>query len=290
VMGDHRVICGNALEAETYDRLLEDQQAQMVFTDPPYNVRINGHVSGLGAARHAEFAMASGEMSPKEFTTFLATALGNAAHHAVDGSIHFIFTDWRHIRELLDAATDVYRELKNLCIWAKTNGGMGSLYRSQHELIFVFKKGNAPHINNVQLGRFGRHRPNVWSYPGQSVWSNSHKGKLALHPTVKPVGLVADAIRDCSNQHDLILDPFGGAGTTLIAAEKTGRHARLIELEPRYVDVTVRRWQHLTGRNAIDATTGQPFTSRQSRETDPQAPLPATPRSLEIIHDDENAR
>jgi DNA modification methylase len=147
---------------------------------------------------------------------------------------------------------------------------MGSLYRSQHELVFVFKKGDAPHINNIQLGRFGRHRSNVWDYPGQNVWSNSSKGKLALHPTVKPVRLVADAIRDCSNQHGLILDPFGGAGTTLIAAERTGRHARLIELEPRYVDATVRRWQHLTGGTAVHVTTGQPFETRQPVETSPQ--------------------
>jgi DNA modification methylase len=270
VMGDHRIICGNALEAETYDHLLGDQQVQMVFTDPPYNVSIDGHVSGLGRIRHSDFAMGVGEMSPAEFTTFLTTSLGYAARFARDGSLHFICMDWRRIKELLNAAAEIYEETKNLCIWRKSNAGMGSLYRSQHELVFVFKKGDAPHINNIQLGRFGRHRSNVWDYPGQNVWSNSSKGKLALHPTVKPVRLVADAIRDCSNQHGLILDPFGGAGTTLIAAERTGRHARLIELEPRYVDATVRRWQHLTGGTAVHAATGQPFETRRPVETGPQ--------------------
>jgi DNA modification methylase len=250
--------------------LLGGQQAQMVFTDPPYNVPIDGHVSGLGRTRHSDFAMGVGEMSPAEFTTFLTTSLGYAARFARDGSLHFICMDWRRIKELLNAAAEIYEETKNLCIWRKSNAGMGSLYRSQHELVFVFKKGDAPHINNIQLGRFGRHRSNVWDYPGQNVWSNSSKGKLALHPTVKPVRLVADAIRDCSNQHGLILDSFGGAGTTLIAAERTGRHARLIELEPRYVDATVRRWQPLTGGIAVHAATGQPFETRRPVETGPQ--------------------
>lgn len=152
--------------------------------------------------------------------------------------------------------------MKNLCVWNKSNAGMGSLYRSKHELVFVFKKGHAAHVNNIQLGRFGRHRPNVWDYPSQNVWANSAKGKLSLHPTVKPVALIADAIRDCSNQNDVILDPFGGAGTTLIAAERTGRRARLIEIDPLYVDATVRRWQHLTGKIALHRETAQPFGLR----------------------------
>ena len=159
--------------------------------------------------------------------------------------------DWRHQKEILEAGGEVYRELVNLCVWNKSNAGMGALYRSKHEFIYVFKKGTAPHINNVQLGRFGRHRSNVWDYPSQNTFNRTAKSKLSLHPTVKPVALVADAIRDCSNRGGLILDPFGGAGTTLIAAEKTGRRARLIEIEPRFVDVTIERWQRLTGQTAV---------------------------------------
>jgi DNA modification methylase len=259
ILGEHRLHCGDALDLKSYDRLLGDQRAAMVFTDPPYNVEIDGHVSGLGRSRHAEFEMACGEMSSAEFEMFLATALGHASRYAVDGSIHFVCMDWRRIKELLAAAATAYTEMKNLCVWNKSNAGMGSLYRSKHELVFVFKKGHAAHVNNIQLGRFGRHRPNVWDYPSQNVWASSAKGKLSLHPTVKPVALIADAIRDCSNQNDVILDPFGGAGTTLIAAERTSRHARLIEIDPRYVDATVRRWQHLTGKIAVHAESAQPF-------------------------------
>jgi DNA modification methylase len=259
ILGDHRLHCGNALDATTYDRLLGDERAVMVFADPPYNCLIDGHVSGLGRNKHAAFAMASGEMSPAEFERFLATALGHTSHYAVDGSIHYVCMDWRGMRELLAAAAPVYTAMKNLCVWNKSNAGMGSLYRSKHELVFVFKKGHAAHVNNIQLGRFDRHRPNVWDYPSQNVWANSAKGKLSLHPTVKPLALIADAIRDCSNQNDVILDPFGGAGTTLIAAERTSRHARLIEIDPRYVDATVRRWQHLTGKIAVHAESAQPF-------------------------------
>ena len=268
VLDQHRIICGDALQVENYSRLLGDERAQMIFTDPPWNVPIEGHVSGLGTVKHSEFAMASGEMSSVEFETFLTTALGLATRHAIDGSIHFVVIDWRHIKQLLGATADLYSEMKNLCIWNKSNAGMGSLYRSKHELVFVFKKGKAPHINNIELGRFGRHRSNVWDYPGQNTLSNSAKGKLSLHPTVKPVALVADTIRDCSNLNGIILDPFGGAGTTLIAAERTGRRARLIEIEPRFVDCTVRRWQQLTGRTAIHAETGVPFGTADVSELD----------------------
>jgi DNA modification methylase len=267
VLDQHRIVCGDALQAENYSCLLGDDRAQMVFTDPPWNVPIEGHVSGLGAIKHAEFAMASGEMSSAEFEAFLVTTLGHAARSAVDGSLHFVCLDWRHIKELLEATADLYTEMKNLCVWNKTNGGMGSLYRSKHELVFLFKKGKAPHINNVELGRFGRNRTNVWDYSGQNTLSNSAKGKLSLHPTVKPVALVADALRDCSNLNGIVLDPFGGSGTTLIAAERTGRRARLIEIEPRFVDCTVRRWQQLTGRTAVHAETGLPFGTTGVSET-----------------------
>lgn len=246
-LGDHRVICGDALQEHTYERLLEGGEAQMVFTDPPYNVKIGGHVSGQGKVRHREFAMGSGELSEEEFVNFLAQSLRLAVSRSVNGSIHFVCMDWRHMRELYRAGDCIYSELKNVCVWNKTNAGMGSLYRSKHELVFVFKAGHHPHINNVDLGRHGRHRSNVWDYAGQTALGGA-KSKLSLHPTVKPVAMVADAIRDCSNRGGLILDPFGGAGTTLIAAERTGRRARLIEIDAGYVDVIVQRWERLTGR------------------------------------------
>jgi DNA modification methylase len=258
-LGDHYLFCGDALSSVSYTSLLGDDSAQMIFADPPYNVPIDGHVSGLGSVKHAEFAMAAGELSAAEFVDFLKTALGHAATHSVNGAIAFVCMDWRHIAEMHAAGVQVYDQLLNLCVWAKSNAGMGSLYRSGHELVFVWKTGKARHINNVALGRFGRNRTNVWSYAGQSALSGTQRSKLSLHPTVKPVAMVADAILDCSNRGGLILDPFGGAGTTLIAAERTGRRARLIELDPTYVDISIERWQRLTGGNAIHAETGQKF-------------------------------
>ena len=258
-LGPHRLICGNALEAEPYEKLLQGERAQMVFTDPPYNVPIQGHVSGLGKRRHEEFAMASGEMSEGEFQVFLETALGHLADNAVNGSIHFICMDWRHLGELGAAGRKAYQELKNLCVWNKDNGGMGSLYRSKHELVFVYKKGRAPHVNNVQLGCHGRNRTNVWDYPGVSSLHDGRAEALAMHPTVKPVALVADAMRDCSHRGGLVLDAFAGSGTTLVAAEQVGRRARCMELAPGYVDVSVRRWQDLTGRSAVLEATGGTF-------------------------------
>jgi DNA modification methylase len=253
LLGEHRILCGDALVGESYARLLGDERAQMVFTDPPWNIPIAGHVSGLGAVKHDDFAMGCGEMSAAEFEAFLHTALGHAVTYSDDGSIHFVCMHWAKIRELLGSTADLYSETKNLCVWSKTNAGMGSLYRSRHELVFVFKKGTAPHINNIELGRFGRNRSNVWEYDGQNVLNGTSKSKLSVHPTAKPVALVADAIRDCSHRNGVIFDCFGGSGTTLIAAEKTGRRARLIELDPRYVDVTIRRWQNVTGRTAVKA-------------------------------------
>jgi DNA modification methylase len=230
----------------------------MVFTDPPYNVPISGNVTRSKDAGHG-FPMAAGELSPEEFERFLQTALVHVAAYSRDGAVAYVCIDWRHLDELLAAGKVAFSKLLNLCVWHKSNAGMGSLYRSQHELVLVYKHGTKPHINNVHLGRHGRNRTNVWTYVGQSALSGTSKSKLAMHPTVKPVALVADAIRDCSNRGDIILDPFGGAGTTMIAAEKTGRRAHLIELSPRYVDVTVQRWQRLTGATAVHADTGKPY-------------------------------
>lgn len=262
LLGKHKVTCGDSLKSETYETLLGNERAGLVFTDPPYNVAIDGHVCGKGHIKHEEFAMASGEMSKEEFTKFLKTASERMIEFSEEGSIHYICMDWRHIEELQTAASLASYELKNMCVWVKDNGGMGSLYRSRHELIFVFKNGNKPHINNVQLGKHGRNRTNVWEYPGV----NSFKGQmkdLALHPTVKPTNLVQDAILDCSNRGDVILDPFGGSGTTLIAAEKSDRKARLIEIDPKYCDVILRRWQNLTGLNAINQSTKLSFNEME---------------------------
>jgi DNA modification methylase len=265
LMDMHCLLCGDALLAESYALVLGTEQADMVFTDPPYNVPIDGNVSGLGAVKHADFAMASGELSSPEFESFLKTSLGPAALRSIDGALHFLCMDWRHMREVLAVGEEIYSELKNLCVWNKSNAGMGSLYRSKHELIFVFKVGQRPHTNNVALGRYGRNRTNVWDYVSQNALNGTSKSKLALHPTVKPVAMIADAIRDCSNRGGIILDPFGGAGTTLIAAERTGRRARLIEIDPRFVDVTIERWQRLTGGIARHAESGRPFVRSCNR-------------------------
>ena len=224
-LGRHRIGCGNSLRHDTYFALMESRQAAMVFTDPPYNVPVSGHAGGLGRVHHRDFPMAVGEMSGSEFTDFLTQVCSLVSAHATDGSLHYVFMDWRHMNEILTAGKSVYKELKALCIWNKGIGGMGSLYRSQHELIFVFKKGEVSHRNNIQLGQFGRYRTNVWDYPGiNSFTRQTEEGNLlALHPTVKPVALVADAIMDCSARGDIVLDPFLGSGTTVIAAERTGR-------------------------------------------------------------------
>ncbi|MBR1156000.1 DNA methyltransferase [Bradyrhizobium sp. JYMT SZCCT0428] len=257
--GKHLIRCDDAQNASSYRKLLGKDRASMIFTDPPYNVPIEGHVTVSKSAPTHDFAMAKGELSSSDFQDFLETTLRHAANCSVDGAIHFVCMDWRHASELLAAAGAVYAKTLNLCVWNKTNAGMGSLYRSQHELIFVFKHGKARHINNVNLGRHGRNRTNVWTYVSQNALSGTSKGKLALHPTIKPVAMIADAIRDCSKPGDIILDPFGGAGTTMIAAEKTGRCARLLELNPVYVDVAIQRWQRLTGQTAYHAETGRPY-------------------------------
>jgi DNA modification methylase len=266
VLGEHQVYCGNALEASAFQRLMGDERAAMVFTDPPFNVKIEGNASpGLGAVHHQDFVMACGEMTTAEFTDFLSKACENLAGHSVDGSIHFICMDWRHISELLAAGQKTYTELKNLCVWSKHNAGMGSFYRSQHELVFVFKHGQGQHRNNVQLGRFGRHRSNVWNYRGINCPGGSgDEGKLlALHPTVKPVALVADAILDCSARGDIILDAFLGSGSTIIASERVGRRCYGLELDPRYVDTIIRRWQDFTGDTAWLKATARTFEEVQ---------------------------
>lgn len=262
-LGRHRIICGDVRDTSIVDALMQGAQARLIFADPPYNVPIHGHVCGSGAIRHREFAMASGEMDEAAFTTFLYDAFEAFARVSTDGSIHFICMDWRHMAEIHAAGQGVYTELKNLIVWAKDNGGMGSFYRSRHELIFVFKSGHAPHVNTFGLGQGGRYRTNVWEYRGITSGGAARQDQLAMHPTVKPVAMIADALRDCSGRGDLVLDGFAGSGSTLIAAERTGRRARLVEIDPIYVDRTIRRWQAISHDTAVLLATGETFDARE---------------------------
>lgn len=261
LLGKHRILCGNALHDATYRTLMGKNRAALGFCDPPYNVKIDGHATGNGTIRHREFAMASGEMSEAEFLSFLNNSLRLMAEFSANNSVHYVCMDWRHVGDLIAAGSQNYDEFLNLCVWVKDNGGMGSFYRSQHELVLVFRKGKGPHRNNVQLGQFGRNRTNVWRYPGiHTLSKQSGEGNLlTLHPTVKPIAMVADAILDSSARGEVVLDAFLGSGTTLMAAERVGRICYGIELDPAYVDVAIRRWQNYTGESAIQGNTGKRF-------------------------------
>lgn len=267
-LGDHRLFCGDSRDIESFKKLLISETAHMCFTDPPFNVKVDGHVCGAGKIKHAEFVMASGEMTEEEFITFLSVVIALMVQFSQDGSLHYLFMDWRHIHELLSAGRRHYSELKNICVWNKTNGGMGSFYRSKHELVAVFKNGTAPHLNMIELGAHGRYRTNVWDYAGVNQFGN--QDDLKLHPTVKPVALIMDAIKDCTRRGHIVLDPFAGSGSTLIACEKTGRKARCIEYEPKYCDVIIRRWQDLTSKDAVHAETGKIFNqiAQEGRQHD----------------------
>ncbi len=254
-LGRHRLLCGDAKSPGDFNRLMvrdgdARETADLIFTDPPYNVPIDRHVCGLGSVKHRAFVEASGEMSEEAFTAFLSETLGNAARLTRDGAICFVCMDWRHMGELLAAGKAVFSELKNLCVWNKANGGMGSFYRSKHELIFAFKHGTAPHTNTFGLGDTGRYRTNIWDFAGINAIGRERMDQLAMHPTVKPVALIEEAIKDCSHRGEIVLDPFGGSGSTLMAAERCGRKARLLEIDPLYCDTIIRRWQAYTGKHA----------------------------------------
>ena len=272
-LGRHRLICADARSVDSYSDLLGNETVDLIFADPPYNIPVAGFVSGHGKVRHDDFIIGAGEMSADAFTAFLTESLGEAANSCRDGAIAFVCMDWRHMGEMMAAGSAVFSELKNLCVWNKTNGGLGSFYRSKHELVFVYKIGEADHVNNFKLGTTGRHRTNVWDYAGVNAGTGNRQDMLAMHPTVKPVALVADAIRDCSKRNHIILDPFGGSGTTLIAAETCGRNARLIELDPRYCDVIIQRFEAFTGQPARLRETGVGFEEtaeqRHAQEKDP---------------------
>jgi DNA modification methylase len=264
LLGSHRLYCGSALDTSSYKALSNGEKAAAAITDPPYNVRIDGHVSGNGRTTHREFAMASGEMSEAEFTDFLLQTFQGICTYCRDGALIYSCMDWRHMAEILAAGRSASLGLLNLCVWAKTNGGMGSLYRSRHELVFVFKNGHDAHTNNIQLGRFGRNRSNVWNSPGANSFARSGpKNELESHPTVKPIALIADAILDCTKRNDIVVDPYLGSGTTILAAERTGRRCHAIEIDGRYVDTAIKRWEQLTKQEAKDVH-GKTFAQTRS--------------------------
>jgi DNA modification methylase len=262
-LGPHRLICGDARDRQIVHDLMDEELAEMAFTDPPYNVPIEGNVGGLGKVRHRDFVMASGEMDGEQFTAFLSHAFENLVAFSIDGSIHFVCMDWRHLQEVLDAGNVNFAEFKNLIVWAKDNGAMGTFYRSRHELIFAFKNGTAPHINTFELGQHGRYRTNVWEYRGVNTRKAGRQEELALHPTVKPVAMIADAIKDVSRRGGIVLDLFGGSGSTLIAAHMTGRRARICEIDPVYCDRIIARWEAFAKDDAEQIACGLGAASKQ---------------------------
>jgi DNA modification methylase len=258
-LGDHRLYCGSALDPEAYASVLDGEKASAMFTDPPYNVPVDGHICGKGSIRHGEFVMASGEMTDAEFRQFLKTFCQNAREVLSPGAVAFVCMDWRHIRDLIEVGEADLGELLNLCVWNKMKGGMGSLYRSQHELVPVFRTPGGKHRNNVELGRHGRDRTNVWDYTG----IQARKGELKMHPTVKPVSMIAHAIQDVTPRGGLVLDPFCGSGSTILAAHQTGRRAACIELDPKYVDVAITRFRDATGIDAVHDVWGDTFSQTE---------------------------
>jgi DNA methylase/ParB-like nuclease domain len=280
-LGRHRLLCGDACSVTSLHRLMGDARARMVFADVPYNVEI-GRVQGRGRIKHPEFAYASGELTKVQYVHFLREALGNAAGHSINGAVHYVCIDWRHVEELIAAGHGVYSVMLNLCVWAKTNAGQGSFYRSQHELIGVFRVGTEQHQNNVELGRFGRNRSNLWTYAGANGFGTARTELLRMHPTVKPIALVADAMRDCTTKGDVVLDPFLGSGTTMLAAEKIGRRGYGLEFEPRYVDVSIRRWQAYTKLEAVLEGDGRTFAELEAERMAPKSANADVPKTLTI--------
>lgn len=260
LLGKHRLLCGDSRDEQSYAQLLQGETAALLATDAPFNVKINGHVSGNGRVKHDEFAMASGELSREEFIGLLRLIFLNCRNHLCNGALVYAFMDWRSIADLVVLGRELFERHMNICVWAKRNAGLGSHYRSAHEMIAVFKHGTEPHINNIQFGRLGRNRTNLWQYDGASGFSKTRAKDLEDHPTVKPLAMMSDIIRDASGPDDLVLDPFGGSGSTLIAAEITGRRAALIEIEPKFVDVTLRRFQERTGKEPVLAASDKPFS------------------------------
>ena len=276
ILGDHQIVCGSSRDSSSLAKCLNGDVADAVFTDPPYNVKVNGHVRGK-ASGFKEFAVGSGEMSRKEFLALLVDALGSAVAYIKPGAVVFSCMDWRHHVEMDEALEKLGLDILNICVWAKSNGGMGSLYRSRHEFVFVARKPGASHMNNVQLGQFGRNRTNVWEYAGATGGAKDPDDNWAAHPTVKPVRLVMDALLDVTAPGNLVLDPFLGSGTTLMAAERTGRRCVGVEIEPAYGDLAIRRWQKLTGRDAVHAESGHSFNEIASGTSGETSEAPGVP-------------
>jgi DNA modification methylase len=285
LLGDSRLLCADATLTESFEQLLEGEQVRVVFTDIPYNVKIAGHVTSGG--KHGEFVMASGEMTDDEFTGFSTQVMHRASENLIDGGLLYYCIDHRHLEHTIAAAAAAKLDRLNLIVWDKKAGGMGSFYRSRHELIFLMRKPGASHVNRVELGKHGRDRSNVWTYEGVNGFGAAKAKAREMHPTVKPLGLVRDAILDCTAKGDAVLDLFSGSGTTIIAAENVGRRGFATELDPRYVDVGLVRWEEFTGREARLASTGQTYREvRAERATlsnpDTQGADVAAP-SAEII-------
>ena len=249
-LGDHFLVCGDSLNPATFAFLMQGELAQIVIADSPYNCTINKHVCGLGKVKHEEFEMASGEMTDAEFSDFIFKFMQNLVKFSADGSLHYLFIDWVGLNKILTQGSKLYTELKNIAVWDKGVGGMGAFYRSQHEMVPIFKNGKAKHQNHIQLGKYGRYRTNVWEYPGIRATNPGSLELLKLHPTVKPVAMLHDILLDASSKNDIVLDCFGGSGSTLLAAERSGRRARIIEISPRYCDVIIWRWEKETGKKA----------------------------------------
>ncbi len=269
-LGKHYIFCGDVRDPAAIERALSGDRVSLVITDPPFNCPVNGHVSGLGDVRHREFAMASGEMSSPEFTGFLGEVMRRMAEVCVDGALLYVFMDWRNLSELKMATAGAGLDEINFCVWVKTNAGMGSLYRSQHEMVSVLKKGNAPHTNNVELGKHGRYRTNVWNYPGMNAFGADRDEALRWHPTVKPVAMIRDAILDASHPDDWVLDGFLGSGTTLLACEQSRRRCIGVEIDPAYVDVAIDRWRTLTGEVPYHVDLEMDWTAVRQHRADKQ--------------------
>lgn len=272
-LGNHRLLCGDARDGRHFERLMDGASAAAVFTDPPFNLGARA-IGSRGRTKHADFAMASGEMSPAQFRKFLAETLDHGARTSRDGAVHFVCMDWRHIEDLIAISREIYGAMLNLVVWNKTNAGQGSFYRSQHELVCVFRVGGQPHQNNVELGRFGRNRSNVWTYPGVNTFGRGRMETLGAHPTSKPVALVADALLDCTARGEIVLDQFAGSGTTIMAAEKVGRKAYVMEYEPAYCDVAILRWQKSTKLEAILVDDGRTFEEVRAARAQQGGDLP----------------
>jgi len=267
LLGRHRIACGDCRDEALLEALLKGRLVDAAFQDSPFNVRVDGHVGGKGKVKHREFAFASGEMSPAEFVTFLRETLGAGAKVSRNGAVHFLCMDHHHVDELIEACRDIYGARLNICVWNKSNAGMGSLYRSKHELIFVYRVGDAQHFNAVELGKHGRSRTNVWDGASVNTFGGSRPDDLKAHPTVKSHRLVADAIMDVTRRGDAVLDSFLGSGTTVIACERTGRVGFGIEIDPLYVDVAIERFFLMTGEYAVLEETGEGFIEVRARRT-----------------------